>query len=251
LQAEGFTIVREPSKSRDHTERMIPAFGGEVEISNGSVILKGKQQLESTETLVPGDISSAAFFVVAALVVPDSELIIKNCGLNFTRTGVLDILRAMGARIEVLNPTRWGEEEVGDLRVLSSQLRGVTIQADLVPRTIDEYPIVCAAAALADGETSFHGAEELRHKESDRIASMAEELGKLGVQVPEVRPDGMTIVGSPVLAGARVSSHGDHRVGMALAVAGLRALGGVEIEGSEWVNTSFLGFFELLEKLRR
>jgi 3-phosphoshikimate 1-carboxyvinyltransferase len=250
LQAEGSTVVREPSLSRDHTERMMPAFGASVEVSEGAVLLRGGQSLQGTEVLVPGDISSAAFLIVAALIVADSEMTIKNCGVNFTRTGVLDILRAMGGDIEMINPKTCGGEEVADLVVRSSRLRGVRIPPEVVPRAIDEYPILCVAAALAEGETSFHGAEELRHKESDRIAAIAEELAKLGVAIREVRPDGMTIAGRDTLKGAVVKSHADHRVAMALAVAGLRAGGGVEIQDSECVNTSFPGFFELLEGLK-
>jgi 3-phosphoshikimate 1-carboxyvinyltransferase len=251
LQASGTTTVIEPGKSRDHTERMISAFGGNLQMTGSTVLLQGPQRLEGREMSVPGDLSSAAFPIVAALLVPGSEITIRNCGVNPTRTGILDILSSMGGKIEVNFLRKVGGEDVADLVVRSSRLRGVSVPPEFVPRTIDEYPILCVAAALADGETSFSGAEELRHKESDRIAAMAEELRKLGAPVTEIRQDGMTILGTPRLKGASVRSHGDHRVAMAMAVAGLMAEGGVEIEDTDCVATSFPGFFERFEGLRR
>jgi len=199
---------------------------------------------------VPGDISSAAFLIAAALLVPGSELEIGRVGVNPTRTGFLDTLKNMGASVAVTGVADVSGEPMASLTVRTSRLRGTTIKGDLVPRAIDEFPILCVLAAFAEGETIIDDAGELRVKESDRIHVMAEELGKMGIRVEE-RPAGMRIVGPQRATGARCSSHGDHRVAMALAVAALRATGPTTIDDVECVGTSFPGFFELLDRVRR
>lgn len=247
LQAEGRTVVEEPQQSRDHTEIMARAFGVTLEIEGGrSVAVEGCRRLSARDVRVPGDISSAAFFLVAAASVAGSELTIRGVGCNPTRSGVIDILRRMGAGIELTRQREEAGEPVADLRVAGNKLSGVDIGPEMAARTIDEYPVLSVAAALAEGVTTITGAKELRYKESDRITAMTRELGKLGVRVEE-REDGMRIEGGRRLQGGRVSSYGDHRVAMALAVAGLSADGGVEIDDSACADISFPGFFDLLE----
>ncbi|MBI3608606.1 MAG: 3-phosphoshikimate 1-carboxyvinyltransferase [Nitrospirae bacterium] len=250
LSAEGRTTVTEPQCSRDHTERMLRAFGAAVSVDGATVSVSGPSELAATEVEVPGDLSSAAFFIAAALMVPGSEVVIERVGVNPTRTGFLDVLRAMGASVVVEGAREVSGEPVADLIVRAGPLRGTVIRGELIPRTIDEIPVLCVLAALAEGETVIEGAEELRVKESDRIAVMAEELGRLGVTVEE-RPAGMRIVGPQKPVGAECDSHGDHRVAMALAVAALTAKGPTTIRDVECVGTSFPGFFELLEAVRR
>jgi 3-phosphoshikimate 1-carboxyvinyltransferase len=248
LQAEGLTVVKEPQESRDHTEIMARSFGAEMKLECRSVSVKGPQRLSARDMHVPGDLSSAAFFLIAAASIAGSDLLIRGVGCNPTRSGVIDILERMGASIELERKRGETGEPVADLRVRGGGLRGVEIGPEMVARTIDEYPILSVAAALAEGATTVSGAEELRHKESDRIAAMTKELRKLGVQVEE-REDGMKIEGRGRLEGAQVNTYGDHRVAMALAVAGLSADGGVEIDDSDCVDISFPGFFELLQRV--
>ena len=243
LYADGVTRVREPAPSRDHTERMLETFGCPVARGDGSVAVTGGTRLTATAIEVPGDISSAAFFMVGASIAPGSDLRIEGVGMNPTRTGALEILRSMGARIDVQGERRAGGEPVADLRIRSAALRGVTIPEALVPLAIDEFPVLFVAAACARGETVLAGARELRVKESDRIAAMAEGLAALGVDA-EPREDGMRIRGGPLGEG-RVASRGDHRIAMALAMAGLRAAGPVVVEDCANVATSFPGFPEL------
>lgn len=250
LGAEGRTAVYEPSVSRDHTERMLRAFGVPVSTEGGAVSVTGPVTLTGTTVDVPGDISSAAFLIAAALLVPGSELEIGRVGVNPTRTGLLDILASMGASVKLGNARELSGEPTASLTVRTTRLRGTTIKGGLVPRAIDEFPILCVLAAFAEGETVIDDAGELRVKESDRIHVMAEELGKMGIRVEE-RPAGMRIVGPQRATGARCSSHGDHRIAMALAVAALRASGPTTIDDVECVGTSFPGFFELLERVRR
>jgi len=250
LQAEGTTVLEEPQQSRDHTEIMARAFGAEISVRGKSVSVTGGRVLSAREVRVPGDFSSAAFFLVAAAVTPGSIVLVREVGCNATRNGVLEVLRRMGASIEVLNLREEGGEPVADLRVIGGKLKGVEIGPEMVARTIDEYPILAVAGALAEGVTTIAGARELRYKESDRIAVMAGELRKLGVQVEE-REDGMIIEGRGRLRGGPVKTYGDHRVAMALAVAGLSAEGGVGIDDSACADISFPGFFELLEGLCR
>ncbi|HEU4344918.1 MAG TPA: 3-phosphoshikimate 1-carboxyvinyltransferase [Candidatus Binatia bacterium] len=249
LQASGVTTVFEPQNSRDHTEVMIRGFGGEVSIRCGSVTVAGGQTLRAREVSIPGDISSAAFFLVAAAAIPGSEVIVRDVGVNPTRDGVLEILRRMGAKLECLNERIEAGEPVADLKVTGGRLVGVEIGPEMSARTIDEYPILLVAGALAEGVTSISGVKELRYKESDRIAAMTEGLGALGVSVAE-REDGMTVSGCRRLKGAAVKSYGDHRVAMALAIAGLCSDGGVQIDDADCVDISFPNFFELLEKIQ-
>jgi 3-phosphoshikimate 1-carboxyvinyltransferase len=248
LQAEGVTTVREPGPSRDHTERMLPAFGVAVERDGLAATVHGGARLRGTDVAVPGDASSAAFLVVAALVLPDSEVRLDGVLLAPTRTAFIEVLRAMGgnveARIEATDP-----EPVGSIVASSSRLRGTRVDPALLPSLIDEVPALAAAAAFADGEFIVTGAAELRVKESDRIRALAEGLTALGARVREL-PDGLVVGGGARLVGARVRSHGDHRIAMALSVAALAAEGATEIEGAECVAVSFPGFYELLERAR-
>ncbi len=246
LYAGGETSVTEPLKSRDHTERMLRFMGAEVAEEGLKVSLKGGQRPFARDLTVPGDISSAAFLMVAAAVVPGSNLLIRDVGLNPTRTGIMDVLRLMNAAVSVENPREDGPEPVGDVRVEYSELRGVEIGGELFLRAIDEFPAICIAAAAARGVTVVRDAAELRVKESDRIAAMAGELAKTGVSVRET-PDGVVIEGGRPFRAARVDSRGDHRVAMAMAVAGLIAEGGMAIEDAGCIDTSFPGFMELLE----
>jgi 3-phosphoshikimate 1-carboxyvinyltransferase len=243
LYADGETVVREPAPTRDHTERMLRGFGYPVQVDALRSGLRGGGELRATDIDVPGDISSAAFFLVAASIAPDSELTLQHVGVNPTRTGVIDILRLMGADIAVLNRREVGGEPVADLRVRSAPLRGIAIPPELVPLAIDEFPVLFIAAACAEGETVLRGAEEFRVKESDRIQVMADGLQALGVAARPT-PDGMLITGG-ALGGGVVRSHGDHRIAMAFAVAGLRASGSIAIEDCANVATSFPGFVEL------
>jgi len=249
LYCDGVTTIQEPGRSRDHTERMLKAQGAEVEIEDLQVSIRGKANLKPLDITVPGDFSSAAFFIVAGIIVTDSEILIKNVGINPTRTGLLEILKMMGARIEVENEGEVSGEPVADLYVRHSVLRGVTIGGDLILRAIDEFPILCVAASVAQGITKITGAKELRLKESDRIASMTEELRKMGVSIEEL-PDGVIIEGRERLGDATTHSHGDHRVAMAMAVAGLVAQGKTIVEDTACIDTSFPGFFEELNKLK-
>lgn len=243
LYAEGETEVLEPAPSRDHSERMLRAFGVEVDAAPGRAALRGGQPLRAADVQVPADISSAAFFLVGAAIVPGSELILNDVGLNPTRTGVIEILRRMGAEIEIANAREFGGEPVADLRVRGGGLRGIEIGADLVASAIDEFPALFVAAACADGETRVAGAEELRVKESDRIQAMVDGLQKLGVEA-EALPDGAVIRGG-TLGGGRIDSLGDHRVAMSFAMAALRASAPITITDCANVNTSFPGFAAL------
>ena len=250
LYADGVTTVREPHLSRDHSERMLAYFGAEVRPFPGGVSVVGKPFLEGREVFVPGDISSAAFFMVAALVTPGSELLIRNVGVNPTRSGIIDILQEMGGALELTNRRELSGEPVADILVKSSSLKGIEIGGAVVPRAIDEFPVVSVAAAFAEGTTTIRDARELRVKETDRIAAMTSELSRLGAQV-EAREDGMKIVGMERLRGGSVASHGDHRIAMSMAVAALRAEGPVTIEDTECTATSFPRFWELLETATR
>lgn len=248
LYAPGVTSVTEPALSRDHTERMLEQFGAQVVRSGLAVSVKGEPALKGTRIRVPGDISSAAFLMVAACIVPDAAVKIRGVGLNPTRTGALEVLRAMGAKIEVA-PGTSGGEPVGDITVYSSDLRGVEIGGELIPRLIDEVPVLTVAAAYAKGKTVIRDAAELKYKESNRLATMAMELSRLGAAV-EGLPDGLIIHGGRPLRGTRVESHGDHRVAMALAVAGLAARGETAVGGASAVNVSYPGFAESIEQLQ-
>jgi 3-phosphoshikimate 1-carboxyvinyltransferase len=249
LQADGTTTLEEPLKSRDHTEVMLRGFGGEIALSCQTIAVKGGQSLSGQEVRIPGDISSAAFFLVAAAMIPDSDVVIRNVGCNPTRDGIIEILRRMGAVIQLANEHAEAGEPVADIRVVGGPLKGIDVGPEWTARTIDEYPVLAVAAALADGVTTFSAVKELRYKESDRIAAMTEGLRRLGVEVEE-REDGMTIQGGSRLSSAKVRSFGDHRVAMALAIAGLSTDGGMEIDDANCVDISFPGFFGLLDQIR-
>ncbi len=251
LYAKGETRVIEPAKSRDHTERMFRQFGIPIKLEGleVSVCGLGNEAFEGQKIIVPGDFSSAAFFMVATLIVPDSEVLIKGVGINPTRIGLLEALKDMGGKIELLNKDEQAAEPVADILVKSSVLKGINVSPETVPRMIDEFPILCIAAALAEGTTTIRGAKELRVKETDRIRSMSDGLRSMGVEVEEFE-DGMQIVGREKLTGAKCQSFGDHRTAMSWAVAGLVAKGETEISGTDCIATSFPGFFSLLDSLR-
>ena len=243
LYAEGRICVSEPQPSRDHTERMLAGMGYALQRDGTTVCLQGGGRLQAGRIDVPADISSAAFFLVGASIAEGSDLVLEHVGINPTRTGVIEILRLMGADIEVLNPRDLGGEPVADLRVRHALLRGIRIPEELVPLAIDEFPALFVAAACAEGETVLTGAAELRVKESDRIAVMADGLRTLGIDA-EALPDGIRIRGGR-LSGGRLASHHDHRIAMSFAIAALRASGEIVIDGCAIVNTSFPGFAEL------
>ncbi|MFH1623735.1 MAG: 3-phosphoshikimate 1-carboxyvinyltransferase [Pseudomonadota bacterium] len=248
LYADGITTVSEPFQSRDHTERMLSFFGANLERKNNSVSVSGGPTLGGREVIVPGDISSAAFIIVAALIIPNSEVFLRRVGMNPGRTGVLSILKEMGGDIQILNEGETSGEPVADLLVKASQLRGVTIRGDLIPKTIDELPILSIAASVAEGETVIRDARELRVKETDRINAMACELKKFGVKVEDF-DDGMRISGRSTLKGCECRSFGDHRVAMSLIIAGLRASGKTVVQDTSCIRTSFPGFMDKLSSL--
>ena len=240
LYADGVTRVTEPAPTRDHTERMLTALGARVDREGATVVLHGRPALRGTALTVPADISSAAFFLVGASIAPGSDLTLAGVGINPTRTGVIDILTAMGADIDIGNRREEGGEPVADLRVRSAALRGIEIPETLVPLAIDEFPVLFVAAACATGVTTLRGAAELRVKESDRIGVMAEGLAALGIDATPT-DDGMVIRGG-TLHGGRVDSHGDHRIAMAFAIAALRATDPITVTDCANVDTSFPGF---------
>ncbi len=242
LHAQGETVVVEPGPSRDHTERLLPAFGVEIRRSGAEIHLHGGQVLRAGQFHVPGDLSSAAFALAAGLLVPGSRVVLDQVGLNPTRDGVLRILDGMGAQVEVRPGAAIGSEPVGSLTAKHSTLRGLEIPPEWVPLAIDEFPIIMALAAAADGTTVISGAEELRVKESDRLAVMCRELVRLGVRVEETA-DGAVVHGGPVHGGT-VDSHGDHRIAMSLAVLALVAEGEVAIDNAEWIQTSYPTFVD-------
>jgi 3-phosphoshikimate 1-carboxyvinyltransferase len=243
LYARGRTCVTEPAPTRDHTERMLGAFGYPVERNGGTLCVTGGGRLTATSVDVPADISSAAFFMVGASIAPGSDLTLEHVGVNPTRTGAIDILRLMGANIELINQREAGGEPVADIRVRHAELKGIEIPVELVPLAIDEFPVLFVAAANARGVTVLRGAEELRVKESDRIQVMADGLHALGIAA-EPAADGMRVTGGRY-GGGVVASHGDHRVAMAFAIAALRADASITITDCANVATSFPGFVEL------
>jgi len=246
LCADEPVVVVEPTPSRDHSERMLQSFGARVDVADGRVTLT-PGELTATRVRVPGDISSAAFLLAAGLIVPGASVSVTNVGVNPTRTGLLDVLDAMGAKVEWTDVTS-GPEPTATLGARTAGLAGASVDGAIVPRMIDEFPVLAVLAAVAEGVTDVRGAAELRVKESDRIAAIARELGKMGVTVEE-RPDGFRIAGPQRLRGARVSSGGDHRMAMALAVAGLVADGPTIIEDTACIATSFPGFVSMLNAL--
>jgi len=250
LYAEGETIIEEPEKSRDHTERMLKFFGADIETKGNIVRIKKAKSLKGSYIKIPGDISSAAFFMVAAAITQGSELTIRGVGVNPTRCGIINILKNMGASIEVVN-NDGKDEPSADIVVKSAKLKGINIKAKELLPAIDEFPIICVAAAFADGVTEISGATELRVKESDRIKAMAESLGAIGIKTEE-KKDGLIIHGvgaGKTAKGGSIDSRGDHRIAMAMAIAALKTDDGVTIQGSECVDVSFPGFFVLLDNV--
>ena len=245
LYADGTTSITEPAPTRDHTERMLKGFGYDVQVQGDKVSLQGGGRLNAMHIDVPADISSAAFFMVAASIAPDSDITLEHVGINPTRIGVVNILRAMGGNIELLNEREVGGEPVADIRVRSAALKGIDIPEDQVPLAIDEFPVLFIAAACAEGKTVLRGAEELRVKESDRIQVMADGLQALGISA-EPTEDGIVIMGGE-MGSATVESHHDHRIAMSFSVAALRSKGDINILGTDNVATSFPNFIELAQ----
>lgn len=263
LYAEGETEIIEPLKSRDHTERMLPSFGVKIEVDGLRVRIKGGTELIATEIQVPGDFSSAAFFIVGALLIKNSDITIKGVGINPTRTGLLEVLKQMGADIELTNIRNFSVnsplitrhsslfigEPVGDIHCKGGkELKAINITREKIPSIIDEFPILCVAATQAEGTTIIKGAEELRVKESDRIKTITAELKKMGAEIEEFE-DGLSIKGKNLLKGVVVESYNDHRIAMALSIAGLIAQGTTTVRDISCVNISFPGFFKLLKRL--
>lgn len=250
LYCDGITTVSEPEKSRDHTERMLRACGANIDVQGFEIQIHGGGVLKPMDVTIPGDFSSAAFFIVAGVLITGSAVIIRNTGINPTRTGLIDILKKMGADIALENKGEISGEPVADISVKHSYLSGIEIGGTMVLRAIDEFPVLCVAAAHAKGVTKITGARELRVKESDRIASMSRELGKMGVDTEE-REDGIIINGQERFHSATVKSHKDHRIAMAMVIAGLLADGVTTIEDTDCIETSFPDFMERIEKLMR
>ncbi len=256
LYADGETEIIEPVKSRDHTERMLPAFGAEIKVDGLRVRIRGGIELKGTEIYVPGDFSSAAFFIIGALLLKDSDITIEGVGINPTRTGLLNILKEMGANIELtnirdvsVNSSLFVGEPVADIHCKGgAKLKAISVTKEQIPMLIDEFPILCVAATQATGTTTIRGAEELRVKESDRIKSMATELRKMGAEIEEFS-DGLSIIGKGRLKGTVVESYSDHRIAMAMSMAALIADGTTTINGISSVNISFPGFFDILKRL--
>ena len=250
MYAQGETEVIEPEASRDHTERMLSYLGVPIEKSGNTIKINKVDLIEHGEIIVPADLSSAAFFIVAALITPNSEILIKNVGINPLRTGIIDILKSMDGDISIINERDVNGEPIGDIVARSSNLHATEISGALIPKAIDELPLAAVAASFAQGETIIKDAGELRVKETDRISAMASELGKLGVHVEEFE-DGMLIRGAESLTGSKCSSWGDHRIAMSIAVAATRANGETEIEDADCVSVSYPGFFEVIDELRQ
>lgn len=248
LYAEGVTEVGEQSLTRDHTERMLAYFGVDLERAGSSIRLRGGSEWEGREIDIPGDISSAAFFIVAATIIPNSEITIRGVGTNPTRTGFLEILRKMGAFIEMENQREVAGEPVADIVVRSSRLKGTEIRGAIIPRAIDEIPILSVAASLAEGETVIRDVSELRVKETDRIRAIVSELRKFGVTVEEYE-DGIMITGREQLKGTYCQSFGDHRMAMSLIVAGLASQGETVVHDTACIRTSFPQFMETLTSM--
>lgn len=251
LFADGETIVKERVISRDHTERMLKLFGANINKHSGAISVKGNPYLKGQSLTVPGDFSSAAFFIVAGILLKNAKIVIKNVGINPTRTGLYDILKKIGANITIENYSGKYQEPRGDIVVEGgSELKGIEIGDSIIPKLIDEIPILAVAACLSNGRTIIKDAKELRVKESDRISSMVTELKKMGAKIEEL-PDGMIIDGVNNLSGAECNSHGDHRVAMALSIAGLIAEGETKVDDTDCINTSFPEFLDCIEKLTK
>lgn len=248
LRAEGTTVVREQEVSRDHTERMLRQFGAIIDVQDGVVSFKGGQQLQATHVNVPGDISSAAFFLVAGAIVPNSNIVLKNVGVNPTRAGIIEVLEKMGANMSVQVEDENAAEPTATISIKSSQLQATTIEGDIIPRLIDEIPIIALLATQAEGTTVIRNAEELKVKETDRITAVVTELKKLGANI-EATDDGMIIQGPTNLYGANLQTYGDHRIGMMSAIAALISSSPIEIDDADCIAVSYPSFFEHVEEL--
>jgi 3-phosphoshikimate 1-carboxyvinyltransferase len=248
LFADGETVVTQPGPARDHTERMLTAMGANLVTEGNRVTLKPNGKLKSVDFTVPGDISSAAFLIVAALIVPGSEITLTGVSLNPTRMGILDVLQSMGAEMTVTETGLEADDPVGTIKLRHSTLKGVTVGGDVVVRMIDEFPIFMVAALAAEGETMVRDARELRVKETDRLAVMTTELGKMGAKITETE-DGFSLSGAQSLKGATVYGHDDHRISMSLVVAGLAAMGSSTVMDARCASDSFPGYAETLRRL--
>lgn len=248
LNAEGTTIVREQVTTRDHTELMLKQFGVEIETTDRVISLKGGQKLQASHVAVPGDISSAAFFLVAGAIAPNSEIVMENVGLNETRTGILDVLQAMNASMTIEPYDTDYAEKAGRLTIRTSDLVGTTIDGAIIPRLIDEIPIIALLATQAQGTTIIKDAEELKVKETNRIDAVVAELSKLGANITAT-DDGMIIEGPTKLTGASLKTYGDHRIGMMDAIASLVTTGSIELDDAECIAVSYPTFFEDLDLL--
>ncbi|OJG55696.1 3-phosphoshikimate 1-carboxyvinyltransferase [Enterococcus haemoperoxidus] len=250
LQAQGESVVVEKEKTRDHTEDMIRQFGGEISVSGKEIRISGPQKLVGQEVIVPGDISSAAFFLVAGLIIADSRIVLNNVGLNPTRTGIIDVIEQMGGKLTI-EETGSMANKAGTLTVETSELKGIEISGEIIPRLIDELPIIALLATQAEGITIIRDAEELKVKETNRIDAVANELNKMGANI-EPTDDGLIIHGKTPLHSAKVTSYGDHRIGMMLQIAALLVKDGtVELEKAEAISVSYPRFFDDLNKLYR
>ncbi|MBC2303749.1 3-phosphoshikimate 1-carboxyvinyltransferase [Listeria booriae] len=243
LQADGKTTIIEKEKTRDHTEQMIRQFGGAITTDGLTIRVNGGQEFQGQNVVVPGDISSAAFFIVAGLIIPNSKIRLENVGLNPTRTGIIDVVKEMGGKITVEQTSKAGDEPAGTVIVETSDLKGIEIGGDIIPRLIDELPVIALLASQANGQTVIKDAEELKVKETNRIDAVVTELSKMGVALVGT-DDGMIIEGNQTLHGATVQSYGDHRMGMMLQIAALLADSDVTLEKAEAINVSYPSFFE-------
>ncbi|RHW39310.1 3-phosphoshikimate 1-carboxyvinyltransferase [Lysinibacillus yapensis] len=248
LRAEGTTVIREKEVSRDHTERMLKQFGATIDVEGGVISFEGGQQLQATHVNVPGDISSAAFFLVAGAIVPNSDITMKNVGVNPTRSGIIEVLEKMGANLSVVIEDENAAEPTATINIRTSDLKAATIEGDIIPRLIDEIPVIALLATQADGTTVIRNAEELKVKETDRITAVVNELQKLGANI-EATDDGMIIHGPSRLHGGNLQSYGDHRIGMMAAVAALIASSPIEIDDADCISVSYPTFFEHVEEL--
>lgn len=248
LRAEGTTIVREKEISRDHTERMLQQFGAKIDVKDGVISLEGGQRLHGTHVDVPGDISSAAFFLVAGAIVPNSEIVLKNVGINPTRAGIIEVMQQMGANVTVDQELSDAAEPTATITIRTSNLKRTTIEGDIIPRLIDEIPIIALLATQAEGTTIIRDAEELKVKETDRITAVVTELKKLGADITAT-DDGMIINGPTSLKGAKLSTYGDHRIGMMAAIASLITDSSIEIDDADCIAVSYPTFFEHLDLL--
>lgn len=250
LRANGTTIVREKEVSRDHTERMLRQFGAQVDVENGVISFKGGQSLKGTHVSVPGDISSAAFFLVAGAICQDSEIVLQNVGINPTRDGIIEVLQNMNATMSLIEVQDGQAEPTATIRIQTSTLRGTTIEGAIIPRLIDEIPIIALLATQAHGKTIIKDAEELKVKETDRITAVVDELKKLGANI-QATEDGMIIEGPTPLHGANLKTYGDHRIGMMGAIAALITDGAVTLDDADCIAVSYPEFFEHIKVVKK